>query len=495
VSTHERVVKLDNWSDRLSPMVVKEVRQMVRGKEFNYSFGLALVAGLIVAFFGLASAVDMTGGVGADIFTGLIVCLIFEALIIVPLGAFNALRTEKSDNTLDLITQTALTPRRIVVGKLMTQGVKIVIIFAGLAPFVAMSFLLGGVNLQTILVSLVVLFVWSLWVCAACLFVSAASTSRAVSAVLFVVMTVGFFVLAGRFNRVWMPILGIGPFAGAGPTGNAFWWILGASTLFCFISMANLILLAENRLALPVEDRSTSLRIGFFVQFLFILVCCLGPLLGGMAGYSRTDALAAMGVFGGLQLALVSIFSTTEDMALSRRVLRNIKPSLRRPWFAIFRPGGGRATSWILVQIAILLGVGAILTRVSSRDFQWLLGCCSYIVFFSGVPACLGRLFFKSYMNANRLRVGVFIFFPVVMLSADLLQYFLKLPLLKIAGTFSPLHVVNPFRALYNWVDIANLGLDWWVYIMGVIGLYSYYVLIRIGQQETKNATILHAPR
>jgi hypothetical protein len=98
-------------------------------------------------------------------------------------------------------------------------------------------------------------------------------------------------------------------------------------------------------------------------------------------------------------------------------------------------------------------------------------------------------------MNANRLRVGVFIFFPVVMLSADLLQYFLKLPLLKIAGTFSPLHVVNPFRALYNWVDIASLGLDWWVYIMGVIGLYSYYVLIRIGQQETKNATILHAPR
>jgi hypothetical protein len=495
MSTNERVVKLDNWSDRLSPMVVKEVRQMVRGKEFNYSFGLALIAGLVVAFFGLASAVDMTGGVGADIFTGLIVCLIFEALIIVPLGAFNALRTEKSDNTLDLITQTALTPLRIVVGKLMTQGVKIVIIFAGLAPFVAMSFLLGGVNLQTIGIALLVLFVWALWVCAACLFVSAASASRAVSAVLFIVMTVGFFIMAGRFNRVWMPLLGIGPYAGSGPAGSALWWVLGASTLFCFISMGNLILLAENRLALPVEDRSTSLRIGFFIQFLFIVVCCLGPLWGGMTGYARPDAITALGTFGGLQLALVSIFSTTEEMSLSRRVLRNIKSSLRRPWFAIFRPGGGRASAWVLVQMALLIGIGAFLSKGGGSDFQWLLGACSYILFFSGVPACLGRMIFKSRINATRLRVATFIFFPIVMLSADILQYFLKWPLLNIAGTFSPFHVLNPIRALANWTDIASIGFDWWVFIMGIIGFYSYYVLIRIGQQETKNGSILHPAR
>jgi hypothetical protein len=495
VSTNERVIKLDNWSDRLSPMVVKEVRQMVRGKEFNYSFGLALIAGLIVAFFGLASAVDMTGGVGADIFTGLIVCLVFEALIIVPLGAFNALRTEKSDLTLDLITQTALTPRRIVVGKLMTQGVKIVIIFAGLAPFVAMSFLLGGVNLQTILISLVVLFMWSLWVCAACLFVSAASASRAVSAVLFIVMTIGFFVTAGQFNRMWMPLLGVGPYAGAGPTGNEFWWVLGASTLFCFISMANLVLLAENRLALPVEDRSTSLRIGFFVQFLFIVACCIGPIIGGLAGYTKANALTALGTFGGLQLALVSIFSTTEEMALSRRVLRNIKPSLRRPWLAIFRPGGGRATAWVLMQMAMLLGIGAFLSPVGSRDFQWLVGAVSYIAFFSGVPACVARLVLKSRVNSTRLRVATFVFFPVVMITADLLQYFFKLPLLNIAGTFSAFHVLNPFRALANWADLAGIGFDWWVFLMGIIGFYSYYILIRIGQQETKNATILHAPR
>src|SRR5689334_19884129 len=122
----EFVAKLDNWSDRLSPMVVKEVRQMVRGREFSYSFGLSLVAGLIVAFVGLATTGPTTVSAGRPIFTALMVCLVMLGLVVVPLGAFNALRTERSDHTLDLITQTSLTPRRIVLGKLLTQGVKLV---------------------------------------------------------------------------------------------------------------------------------------------------------------------------------------------------------------------------------------------------------------------------------------------------------------------------------------------------------------------------------
>ena len=51
---------LEDKSDWLSPIVVKEVRQIVRGREFNYSFGVSLVAGLLVAFFGAADALAGT---------------------------------------------------------------------------------------------------------------------------------------------------------------------------------------------------------------------------------------------------------------------------------------------------------------------------------------------------------------------------------------------------------------------------------------------------
>lgn len=485
----ELTAKLDNWSDRLSPMVVKEVRQMVRGREFNYSFGLSLVAGLLVAFIGLASAGDVTGGAGRPIFTALMVCLIFMGLVVLPLGAFNALRIERSDHTLDLITQTSLTPRRIVLGKLLTQGVKLVTLFAGLAPFVAMSFLLGGVDLLTILVGLAILFIWSMWVSAACLFVSAAATSRAVSAILFAIMAVVFFGLVGQFNRLWMPILGVGGGFYPSSTVSTMRWILAGTTAFCFISMANLILLAENRLSHPVEDRSTALRVGFFIQFLFLLTCSVGPLVAGATGYTTSDAIMGLGLLGGIQLALVSIFSTTEDMVLSRRVIRNIKPSLSRPWYAVFRPGGGRATAWVLIQMLLLLGIGFAIAP--GEDFQWLLAICSYICFFTGVPAFVGRMILKSRMKTQHLRAITFMFIPLVTLGADFIQYFVKSRAL-FAVDYSIYHVLNPFRTLSNWRGVENLGWDIFVFALGIFGLLSYVLLIRMGQHETRNASILH---
>src|SRR6185436_6573988 len=52
---------LDRASDWLSPIVVKEVRQIVRGREFIYSFGGSLVAGLAIAFTGAADALRGNG--------------------------------------------------------------------------------------------------------------------------------------------------------------------------------------------------------------------------------------------------------------------------------------------------------------------------------------------------------------------------------------------------------------------------------------------------
>ena len=54
--------RLEDWSEWFSPLVVKEVRQIVRGREFYYSFGASLVAGLAVAFFGAGDALSGTGG-------------------------------------------------------------------------------------------------------------------------------------------------------------------------------------------------------------------------------------------------------------------------------------------------------------------------------------------------------------------------------------------------------------------------------------------------
>ena len=478
------LTRLDDWSDRLSPMVVKEIRQMVRGREFNYSFGISLLAGLAVAFFGLADALTSAGTSGASVFSALILCLALLGLIVVPLGGFSALRTERTDQTLDLITQTALTSRRIVIGKLMTQGVKLIVLFAGLSPFIAMSFLLGGVDLLTILLSLIMLFMWSLWVCAACLFMSCASPSRAVSGLVFAGMVAVFIWILTSLAPLILPLLGMPGMPSPGL--SSMWWVLASSTAVCFVSMTNLVLLAENRISLQIEDRSTALRVGFFVQFMLILVSIVGPVAGAV-GYPVVSAIWALGTYGGIQLAVTAIFTTTEDLALSRRVSQKIQGSLKWPWFAIFRPGGGRGAAWVLTQMLFFLAGAAWLTSAEPLDLRWFVAICGYICFFTGVPTVVLRHVLKARARASYLRAGVLLFFPIVAISADVFQYFFT-PGLIFDGTFSPYHILNPFRALANWPQVESQGWYWRVIVMGLAGLVAYLELFRMGRREDENA-------
>lgn len=482
----ELIARLDDWSDRLSPILVKEIRQMVRGREFNYSFGISLLAGFVVAFFGLAYSVSSIGETGAWVFSAFMVCLGLLGLVIVPLGAYSALRNERVDQTFDLITQTTLTPRRIVLGKLMTQWVKLITLFAGLAPFIAMSFLLGGIDLLTILISLAVLFMWSMWVCSACLFLSAASQARAMSAVLFIVMLIAFVAILFGFAPFVLSIIGIAGFARM--SGTTLKWVLLGSTAVCFTSMTNFVLLAENRLSLAIEDRSTALRIGFFVQFLLALTCITGPFVGGASGWGIADVILGLGIVGGIHLAVTATFAVTEDMTLSRRVFKRVQKSLSRPWFAIFRPGGGRGALWILTQMIVLLVVGWSIGTES--DFHWLLAICGYICFFSGVPTVLVRRIIKTPVRTAILRATILIFFPTIAVSADLLQYFF-VPTKVFDGTFSAYHILNPFRALGNWTQVEALGWQWGPMVMGIAGVIAYVELYRMGRREDAHASNL----
>ena len=131
----------------------------------------------------------------------------------------------------------------------------------------------------------------------------------------------------------------------------------------------------------------------------------------------------------------------TEDMTLSRRVFKRVRKSLKWPWLAIFRPGGGRGAAWILTQMAVLLAIGLDAVGPAAR-FRWLLAICSYICFFSGVPTAVARHVFKEKCKTSYLRAGILLFFPLLGVSADILQYFVA-PSCVFDGTFSAYHITQ----------------------------------------------------
>ena len=111
---------------------------------------------------------------------------------------------------------------------------KLATLFAGIAPFIAMSFLLGGIDFVTILVSLLVLFMWSLWACAACLFLSSLLKSRAMSGLVFGgigIVLLLFLVVFGMPRVVYSPAAAAGRspadgFRRSALGGRGSWWAL-----------------------------------------------------------------------------------------------------------------------------------------------------------------------------------------------------------------------------------------------------------------------------
>jgi hypothetical protein len=475
--------RLERASDRLSPIVVKEVRQLTRGREFHYSFNAALLVGLAVAFFGAADALTGNGTSGRWTFSALMGASALLGLVVVPLGAFNALRNERLEQTLELITLTALSPRRVVIGKLLAQGVKLATLLAGLAPFIAMSFLLGGIDFATILVSMVMLFMWSLCVSAASLFLSSLVTSRAVSGFVFGVLGVVLLlaILVMGVPRVIFMMtrgpMGASFSAGIGAGGATSWWVLAISTTFCVSLIVNLILLAENRLSLPSENRTTALRIGFLGQLLLMAAWALSYIAepGSTPGNAGSFLLAC----GAVHLALVATFTVTEDLVLPRRALLTRKnlPSWRHV-IAPLQPGGGNGALYVLLQMALLLAVGMVLHPGRHMLF-WFVAACGYICFFTGVHVVLFRAV-RPYQAASfYLRASVLVLLAVAMVVPDLLAYMLWQPN-GLDLSFSIRHLLNPFRALANFVEVRTSYRALPI-ALGLTGALAYVVLVRIG--------------
>jgi hypothetical protein len=486
VSRSERFLGwLENTSDWLSPIVVKEVRQVVRGREFAYSFAASLVAGLAVAFFGAADALTGTGTAGRWTFAVLMGCLALLGLAVVPLGAFSALRLERMEQTLELITLTALTARRVVIGKLLAQGVKLATLFAGMAPFIAMSFLLGGIDFATILLALIVLFMWSLWLSAACLFLSSLLKTRAMVGLVFggaAIVLLVIFVL----GRILFFVATRGGFAGSRAfglslTASAPWWALAIMTTLCLASMANLVLLAESRLSLPTENRVTPLRLGFLVQFLLIVGWTVSFL--GEPPPSRYAALDALGVFGGLHLAIVAMFTVTEDLIVPRRALLAAAGSRWQWLLAMFRPGGGRGAIYVLAQMAILL-VAAWLLQPTWLQFRWFLAACGYICVFTGVPVFAFRYLRPERSASLQLRVAVLLLLPLAMTLPDIIHYVVWRPDV-LSLSFSARHLLNPIRALANWPLVEARAWLPLPFALGAVGLLTYAALIHLGASVT----------
>lgn len=149
--------KLSDFSDRFSPMLVKELRQGLRTHSFVILF--LILQGLLALILLTIVAADPNAG-------ELVSSIIFfffsiAALIVQPLRGMSAISSEVKADTIDLMSLTKLSAWRIVSGKWSSiMGQTALLLFA-IIPYLILRYFFGGMQLFSELLLLFSIFLLS----------------------------------------------------------------------------------------------------------------------------------------------------------------------------------------------------------------------------------------------------------------------------------------------------------------------------------------------
>lgn len=138
--------KLSDFSDRLPPMLVKELRQGLRAKTFVIVFLTlqALLAMILLAAIGVSNSPQNAG----HLISGIIFMFISIAILVIqPARAIGCLHREIKDNTIELIVLTQLSAWKIVLGKWISIVAQSALLVTAVIPYLILRYWFGDMNL------------------------------------------------------------------------------------------------------------------------------------------------------------------------------------------------------------------------------------------------------------------------------------------------------------------------------------------------------------
>lgn len=156
---------------RVNPIALKELRGRMRGARafivLTVYVGLmSIFAAILYMIYSASQSVTFSAdgsAVGKLIFGGVVAIELFLVCFISPAFTAGAISGERERQTLNLLRTTLLPARRIVLGKLVSAMAYILLLLLAAVPLQSLAFLMGGVVIEEVFVS-----VWMLMVTALC---------------------------------------------------------------------------------------------------------------------------------------------------------------------------------------------------------------------------------------------------------------------------------------------------------------------------------------
>lgn len=341
---------VDDLSDRLNPILVRDVRQGLRTRVFTASFALMLVVCVLVA---LAAWAGRPGPArGRETFVAFYFGLSSALLFLLPLGTFRSVQADRRDERWSTLALTTLQARQLVRGKVFSALVQGMLYASAAAPFLLFSYFLEGVSLVS--VALVLALTLVAHVVLVVLSTAWATFGTSGLARTFTLASLG--VLLGGIVLSSMPIAEDMLRTNWGSFGRDDLLALAAFALFVVTLTVVLFELAASRLA----PSNLNTAVGFRSAVAAHLLLLSSFVHLGALGNGATHFAFALMVYGSLVAFVVGSYGLGESDA-PPRTMRD------RPWWQKpFLPGARGAfhfTTLLVIVTALVLFTGVDTTR------------------------------------------------------------------------------------------------------------------------------------
>ncbi|MFM7182248.1 MAG: ABC transporter permease [Verrucomicrobiales bacterium] len=439
IPTAPNAALLKDFPDRLSPILVKELRQGLRQHGFTLLFIFLQAIMGIVVFGSLVGATpgDQDGLRAGTTITGFFFTLFaIAALGVQPLRGLNALAGEIKPGTIDLLLLTRMDSWRITVGKWLALFTQTCLLLIAILPYLIMRYYLGGMQLFNELLGLFTILVLS-----GALTAAAVGFSATTSVVLRGLFALGLAFCLFGFAAGGVASLIVGSSMRGGPSfmdpsqsgfllGYAAFIVVAIFIGYYFLEMG------ATQIAPPSENRSTRKRLlGLLVVALTLWVTPWDP--------------EPKFIIAGFLVFLLLIDAITENPEFTASVwkpFRRFGP-LGRLLGAVLLPGWHHGALFVGILLAFFFASSFYHFSETSMSRDDRTGLMFIALWFASLllPAIGLALFRKAHRNTFPLYCVVLIGCGIVSLLITILAhaldveeavawFFLVFPPLGIAG-------------------------------------------------------------
>ncbi len=338
-----------------NPVMIKELRQVTRSRfliGIIAIYMLVMLSAVGIFIFDLTVSNSADWGSGRQLFNILLPILNFSCILFVPFYTGIRLAIEHSDTNLDLLFTTTLSPGEIIRGKLLNGIVMLVILYSICTPFLVFTYLLRGIDIPTMCIVLVPLFLITIIVIQAAILIATLPTSKPFKIML------GIGGLVASMIGLVASIFLIPEIISSGIAADLNTWrFWGPCLTFLAIGILVFILMHSFSIALimpSTANRALPVRLACFIAWLATGI--------GLAIWAKVEhhpePLAAWAIPTIIGFISVFLFAIGEDDKIRIRVRQSIpRPVILRPLAFIFYSGAGGGIVFCCLAMAIALTV------------------------------------------------------------------------------------------------------------------------------------------